>query len=59
MAQNLILHERSKHIKVKYHTLRQVEQSREMKLEHCRLEVQIADITTKALQKSKFEDLRA
>ena len=59
MAQNPVLHGKSKHIKVKFHALRQAEQSKEIKLEHCRSEVQIADIMTKALQKSKFEDLRA
>ena len=59
MAQNPVLHGRSKHIKVKFHALRQAEQSKEIKLEHCRSEVQIADIMTKVLQKSKFEDLRA
>ena len=59
MAQNPILHGKSKHIKVKFHTLRQAEQNKEIKLEHCSSEAQLAGIMTKGLQKSRFEDLRA
>ena len=59
MAQNPVLHGKSKHIKVKFHVLRQLKTDQEVQVEHCRSEDQIADIMTKALQKSKFEKLRA
>ena len=59
MAQNLVLHGKSKHIKVKFHALRQAKQNKEIKLEHYSSEAKLADIMTKGLQKSRFEDLRA
>ncbi|KAF2321585.1 hypothetical protein GH714_000518 [Hevea brasiliensis] len=45
----------SKHIKVKFHALRQAEAIQEIKQEHCKSKEQIADIMTKSLQKAKFE----
>jgi len=44
---------------VKYHAIREAEKSKEVNLEHCSSENQIADIMTKALSKSKFEVLRS
>ncbi|XP_031253070.1 transcription factor BHLH089-like [Pistacia vera] len=58
MAKNPIMHGRTKHIKIKFYTVREAEQCREIRLTHCRGEVQLADIFTKALCKSKFEDLK-
>nr|KYP49589.1 Copia protein [Cajanus cajan] len=55
IAKNPILYGRTKHIKVKYHAIRGVEKSKEVSLEHCSSENQIANIMTKALSKSKFE----
>ncbi|KAF2282892.1 hypothetical protein GH714_043312 [Hevea brasiliensis] len=55
VAKNSVLHGRSKHIKVKFHALRQAEASQEIKLEHCKSEEQIADIMTKSIRKAKFE----
>lgn len=58
MAKSLVLHGRTKHIKIKYHAVREAKQCGEVSLVHCRGEDQVADIMTKALSKAKFEDLR-
>ncbi|KAL2325690.1 hypothetical protein Fmac_024748 [Flemingia macrophylla] len=59
IANNPVHHGRTKHIKVKYHAIREVVKSKEVSLEHCCSEKQIADIMTKALSKGKFEVLRS
>lgn len=58
MVKNPVFHGRTKHIKVKYHAIREAEKEGEVKLLHCGTEEQLADIFTKALQKEKFEMLR-
>lgn len=58
MAKNPVFHGRSKHIKIKYHAVREGEREKEIRLEHCNSEFQIADILTKALPKQKFKTLR-
>ena len=55
MAKNLVFHNRTKHINLKYHFTRETEANKEIKLKHCRTEEQLADIFTKALQRAKFE----
>ncbi|XP_031265482.1 rhodanese-like domain-containing protein 8, chloroplastic [Pistacia vera] len=54
MAKNPILHGRTKHIKIKFHAVREAESNAEVKLVHCRGEEQIVDIMTKGLPKTKF-----
>ncbi|KAB1200325.1 Copia protein [Morella rubra] len=58
IAKNPVHHSRTKHIAIKYHFLREVEASGEIKLNFCRSEDQIADIFTKALPRDKFQFLR-
>ena len=58
MAKNPVFHRRTKHIKIKYHFLKEDEAKNEVKLKHCKLEDQVAIILTKALPKAKFETLR-
>ena len=58
MAKNLVFHNRTKHIKIKYHFIREAEANKEIKLKHCKTEEQLADIFTKALPRAKFELLR-
>ncbi|GLU17723.1 hypothetical protein SLE2022_340790 [Rubroshorea leprosula] len=58
IVKNLVFHRRTKHIKVKYHSIREAEHDNEIQLIHCSSEEQIADIFTKGLQKSRFELLR-
>nr|KYP36446.1 Copia protein [Cajanus cajan] len=59
IAKNPIQHGRTKHINVKFHAIREAEKSKEIRLEHCCSEEQIADIMTKALSKGQFEILRS
>lgn len=58
MAKNPVFHGRTKHIKIKYHFLREAEAENEIKLLHCKSDIQIADIMTKALPKARFEVLK-
>ena len=51
MAKNLVFHWRTKHIKIKYHFLREVEVENEVKLNHYKSKDQVVDIFTKALPK--------
>ena len=57
MAKNPVFHGRTKHIKIKFHFVREAEAESEIKLVHCNSENQIADILTKALSKGRFETL--
>ena len=59
MAKNPVHHSRTKHIAIKYHFIREVEATKEIKLDYCRTEDQITDIFTKALSRPRFEELRA
>nr|KYP36518.1 Retrovirus-related Pol polyprotein from transposon TNT 1-94 [Cajanus cajan] len=59
IAKNLVQHGRTKHINVKFHAIGEVEKSKEIRLEHCSSEEQIADIMTKALSNGQFEILRS
>ncbi|GKV37173.1 hypothetical protein SLEP1_g45232 [Rubroshorea leprosula] len=49
IAQNPVQHGRTKHIKIKYHVIRNYVRDKEIVLQHCDSEVQVADILTKAL----------
>ncbi|KHN20487.1 Copia protein, partial [Glycine soja] len=50
LAKHPIAHGRSKHIKVKYHFLRDQVNKNKLALEHCRTEEQFANMLTKALK---------
>ncbi|GLT61624.1 hypothetical protein SLA2020_343190 [Shorea laevis] len=58
IVRNPVFHRRSRHIKVKYHSIREAEHDNEVQLIHYSSEEQIANIFTKGLQKSKFKLLR-
>jgi hypothetical protein len=58
LAKNPISHGRSKHIELRYHYLRDQVTKGLLKLEHCRSEIQIADILTKSVQVEVFKRLR-
>ena len=53
-----MFHGQTKHIKIKFHFIREVQQANEAILIHCSSEDQLADLLTKALHKDKFEFLR-
>ena len=58
MAKNPVHHQRTKHIAIKYHFIREAETTKQIQLEYCTTEDQVADIFTKALPRAKFEELR-
>ena len=58
IAQNHVQHGRNKHINVKFHSIRETEKNSLVKLHYCSTDVQLADIKTKALPKSRLEFLR-
>lgn len=58
IAKNLVNHERSKHISIKYHFIREVQEKGEIQLHYCQTGEQLADIFTKALPREKFCYLR-
>ena len=58
IAKNPFSHERSKHISIKYHFIREVQEKREIQLHYCQTGEQLADIFTKALSRENFCHLR-
>ena len=49
-----MFHDRSKHIEMRYHLIRDLVQRGALKLQYIRIDEQIADILTKPLTTSKF-----
>ncbi|KAL0300303.1 UNVERIFIED_CONTAM: Retrovirus-related Pol polyprotein from transposon RE2 [Sesamum angustifolium] len=58
ITKNPVQHSRTKHIGIKYHSLREATTRGEIELKYCSTEEQLADIFTKALPRNKFEELR-
>ena len=58
LAKNPVFHQRSKHIDIRYHFLRDQVGKNMIKLEYCRSKDQIADILTKPLRIDDFIKLR-
>lgn len=59
IAENPVLHARTKHVEVHYHFLREKVLKGEIEMEHMNTEKQVADVFTKELNISKFEEFRA
>ena len=55
LSENPVFHDRSKHIDIRYHHIRNYVVKRIMMLQYVSTEEQDADISTKALSKCKFE----
>jgi len=58
LANNPVVHKRSKHIDVRYHKIREYIEEDAIKLEHVHTSEQRADIFTKALPPLKFSSMR-
>ena len=58
ILKNPMFHGRTKHIKIKYHFIREVQQSNEVLLIHCSSENPLVDIFTKPLPMERFEALK-
>ena len=58
IAQNPVQHGKTKHMNVKFHYIREAEKNSLVKLHYCSTDVQLVDIMTKALPKSRLELLR-
>lgn len=58
LAKNAVFHERSKHIHVRYHFIREYVERGDIILKYVNSYEQKADILTKALVTDKFEKMR-
>ena len=58
LAKNPIFHEKSKHIRIKYHFTRDCLEDGSIKASHIATTDQLANILTKSLGKSKFQEMR-
>ena len=55
MSENLVFHDKSKHIEIKYHYIRDMVKREAVKLQYVAKEEHIADVLTKPLARVKFE----
>ncbi|CAL5377981.1 unnamed protein product [Camellia sinensis] len=58
ITNNPVFHSKTKHFKIKFYLLREVQREGELQLSYCKTENQSADILTKALPKIRYEFLR-
>ena len=58
LSENPMFHDRSKHIEIKYHYVRDMVQRRAVSLRYIPIDEQTADVLTKPLSKTKFEYFR-
>jgi hypothetical protein len=58
LSENPLFHDRSKHIEIEYHYIRDMVQRKVVHLQYLPTHEQIADIFTKLLAKTKFEYFR-
>jgi hypothetical protein len=59
LSKNPVFHDRSKHIDVRYHYIRECVEEDRVKLQSIGTEEQLADILTKALGRERFCELRS
>ena len=58
MSENLVFNDKSKHIKIKYHYIRDMVHRGVMKLQYVAMDKHIADILMKSLARVNFEYFR-
>jgi hypothetical protein len=56
---NPIFHSKTKHFKIKFYFLREVQKNKEIQLVYCKTKDQLTDMLTKSLSKTRFEILRS
>ena len=59
MTENPVLHDKTKHIEVRYHYIQDMVQKGDVKLKYVPIEEQVANVLTKPLAHVKFEYFRA
>jgi hypothetical protein len=58
LLENLVFHDRSKHIEIKYYYIRDMVQRGERRLQFVTTEDRVADVFTKPLSRTKFKYFR-
>ena len=58
LSENPLFHDKSKHIEIKYHYIRDMVQRGAVKLQYVATDEQVADVLTKPLARVKFEYFR-
>jgi hypothetical protein len=58
LLENLVFHDRSKHIEINYHYIRDMVQKGAVRLQYVTTEEQVVDVLTKPLSRMKFEHFR-
>ena len=58
ISNNAVFHDKTKHMKIKFHAIRQFQQEGELEMKYCTSKEQLADLFTKSLAKERLEELR-
>ena len=59
ISKNPVQHSKTKHIEIRHHFIRNLVEDKKIKIEYIHTEKQLVDIYTKALDTSRFENLRS